>query len=518
MKLEDAIKRIEEVSKFTLNENQKEIAKKILRSAPKEELSEYFNFVMQRIKLGFTFDIAPEIANGKISIIKENLKLGINVNENVDGNENKLIIGENYDALKNLLLTHSNKINLIYIDPPYNTERAREEGNSHNNYSNQKFSYFDKFSKSGWLNMMNMRLKLAKKLLSENGIIFVSIDDTEQAYLKVLMDEIFGEECFVKTLIYQTNTNIMKNSKNFRKDHEYIHVYAKGGIFVNFKREENKKLIFQNCDNDVNGPWISTNATYKLNNKVKNYFSLKHPTKDIYFLRTWRFSKEDYSQKKINLYFKDKNVPRIKEYKKKYNLNNKIPSTILNFNDFNLPFSNEGMDSFTQAKKELFSILSNEEFETPKPIKLIKWLIKRINKKNITVLDFFAGSGSTGHAILQLNKEDKGNRKFILVTNNENKIGENICYERIYRIIKGEGTDGDKNFSWIKKNKSFFDCKLRVFYLKTKDISLGLNIDNLKSETTEEFKKLNPDFKFDKEIQIYYKLSSLRQLKRKKNN
>ena len=144
--------------------------------------------------VGFGFDYSPEIAKGRIVLLEEDKKRRINVGDEVTADENKLIIGDNYNALKSLLCTHKGKIDVIYIDPPYNTERASEEGNysSKEKQGEGRFLYKDKFGRTGWLTMMKDRLHKAKDLLSEDGIIFVSIDDNQHAYLKILMDQIFG--------------------------------------------------------------------------------------------------------------------------------------------------------------------------------------------------------------------------------------------------------------------------------------------------------------------------------------
>ena len=512
MKISVALKKIDEISRFSMNQEQKALVKKMLSSAPENQVGEWYAFLIQKVKLGFVFDLSPSLPSKHISLVRENMDLSFVAQATKEKNKNvlnlekqfgehKLIIGENYDALKNLLLTHKNKIDLIYIDPPYNTEMMKNEGNfSSDPVSSQKFCYKDKFAKTGWLNFMWERLKLAKDLLTDVGVIFISIDDNQQAYLKVLMDDIFGEEKFIKNLIYQTNSSVMKGSKDFRKDHEYILVYSKSGSFCYFNKMKKDKISFQNPDNDLNGCWISTNATYKLNEKSKNYFPIKSG-KNTWW-RTWRFSKETLQKGKVNLLLKDNNVPRIKIYKKDYKME-ETPSTIINLN---LPLSKDGIPSFTKAKTELSSILDNDFFSTPKPVGLIKWLIKRVKNRNITVLDFFAGSGTTGHAVLDLNREDGGNRQFILVTNNENNIGRDVCYERLYRIIKGKSSER-KKINWTIKNKPFVNVNLRVFEITYKDVSIGENIDSLESEIWKELRKIN--LNLERKTIDYWKLSSL---------
>ena len=159
---------------------------------------------------------------------------------------------------------------------------------------------------------------------------------------------------------------------------------------------------------------------------------------------------------------------------------------------------------------QIFSDYQEQKFDYPKGTKLIKYLIKLIpNNENAIVLDFFAGSGTTGHAVLELNHEDQGKRQFILVTNNENKIAENVTYERLHRIIKGKTTEDKTNFEWLQKNEPFENNDLRVFGLKYHDVSFKANLDNLEAEAIQQLQKLNPDFKITDEIDIYYQLATL---------
>ncbi|MBR1428882.1 MAG: site-specific DNA-methyltransferase, partial [Rickettsiales bacterium] len=176
--------------------------------------------------------MAPEVQNDCIALIEKDNKLSFESNALGEKLTHKLIIGENYDALKNLLAVYENKIDFIYIDPPYNTESTRTDGNSLTDIEGQntgKFIYRDKYSRTGWLNMMNERLQLARKLLSDKGVIFISIDDNEQAYLKVLCDDVFGEENFVKELVWESGKpfGYKATTHTWPRCHEYILHYAK---------------------------------------------------------------------------------------------------------------------------------------------------------------------------------------------------------------------------------------------------------------------------------------------------
>ena len=219
--------RIDLIAKESFNLEQKEIAKKLIDVVDVNDLDAAWGLISQRVKTGFVFDEAPEINHNCVAYIKENKTLGVNL-ENPNATEHTLIIGENYDALKNLIAVYTDKqgkglIDLIYIDPPYGTEKSKKEGNDYKEeVESKKFIYRDKYTRDGWLNMMNERLKLAKKLLADDGVMFISIDDNEQAYLKVLCDEIFGEDN-VEVMIWHkvdNDSGKLKITYRFRVEHE----------------------------------------------------------------------------------------------------------------------------------------------------------------------------------------------------------------------------------------------------------------------------------------------------------
>ena len=220
---------IEKIASSVYNGEQKQLACYILDNANAGNIDSIYTFITQRVKLGFTFDAAPEVNHNCISLVRHNPKLTFG---NIGG-EHKLIIGENYDALKNLLVTYTKDgkglIDVIYIDPPYNTEAAKGEGNNQkDDVKAKKFIYRDKFTRNGWLNMMRERLVMARKLLSDTGVIFVSIDDTEQAYLKVLMDEIFGEDNFVACCPRKTGAGnaAARADYELRKPYDFIIIHC----------------------------------------------------------------------------------------------------------------------------------------------------------------------------------------------------------------------------------------------------------------------------------------------------
>ena len=386
---------------------------------------------------------------------------------NNGGNSHTLIIGDNYPALKNLLITHRNKVDIIYIDPPYGMDDSGEFAIT--NYENR-------LTRDTLLSLLLPRLELAKQLMSPNGVIFCSIDDRNYAYLKCLFDDVFQEANYINTLVWHSNKSIMKGSKFIRKDHEYILVYAKDINQLQFNKLANN-MKFSNPDNDPKGAWFSSNATYKLNPNNKNYYGIELPNGETIY-RTWRFSKKDYEDGLVPLYFKGSNVPRIKLYESETMVNTKVPSTIIDDNQVGII---DDAGTLTTAKAELNRIIKSD-FETPKPVSLIKYILEIAAQNNSIVLDFFAGSGTTGEAVLEFNRETKSNCKFILVTNNEsgeyypNGVAIDVTTKRLKRIMTGKCYDGFEDFAWNKTNLPYLDS-LDVYNIKTTNAVEDENVD-----------------------------------------
>ncbi|WP_322935996.1 site-specific DNA-methyltransferase [Mycoplasmopsis felis] len=419
------------------------------------------------------------------------------------------------------------KYDLIYIDPPYNTETSKDDGNSiaddKENIKANKFIYRDKYSRNGWLNLMNERLRLARQLLKDDGVIFVSIDDAEQAYLKVLMDEIFGEENFVSCIVNKKGGG-KSDSKFLSNKKEYILVYAininnlefrkQSSPIENYKYEDNKgKYSLRGFD--MQGLDYTKSLDYPIE-APDGTFIYPGKSYEKYIERNngnfqekdwcWTLSKKEYNdrlQKEEIVFLEKKGEWRV--YYKSYYEGKSFP-----YSDLLTDFQN------TNGANELKSIFKTRVFPYPKPVNLIKFLLNLKINKRIRILDFFAGSGTTGHAVLDLNKQDNGNRTFTLVTNNENNIGIDITYERLYRINQGKGTQ-DEEFPWLKNNKPYLD-NLNVYKMNYYNIDLFDNQKNI-DQLIEILTELLVNFGLDKnqiqnlkEIDLLTDLSSLKPL------
>lgn len=352
------------------------------------------------------------------------------------GQLNFLIEGDNLPALKLLNKTHKGKIDVIYIDPPYN------RGSNDFIYDDKYVGKTDSFRHSKWLSFMNDRLKLAKTLLSEHGVIFISCDDNEQAQLKMLCDEVFGYSNFVGTLIWRKKSGGGQTDEFFVTEHEYIHVYRKSPKFLWIDEKIPITEKGFNMEDDRGKYKIVKLAKWgsaaKKEDRPTMHFPIKSPDgKNVYPIAPdgspgrWRVGKKTMElliiQNKIHW---EKVDNEWIAYEKIYFEDNDVK--ILKSRSILYEIAETG-----DASKMLTSIFGKKDvFENPKPIELIQEILS--HTKNSIVLDFFAGSGSTGHAVLKMNSEDGGKRKFILVTNNQNNICRDITFERIKKVIEKE--------------------------------------------------------------------------------
>ncbi|MCD4771671.1 site-specific DNA-methyltransferase [archaeon] len=424
--------------------------------ASKEDLIREIEKLKQRKKYGLVWDAEKEPekvvldCRKNLPIFSEDKKRKIK--GEVDEPNNFIIEGDNYHSLSALSYTHKEKIDVIYIDPPYNTGNSKEW-----KYNDIWIDAEDRWRHSKWLNFIEKRLKLGKRLLRKTGVIFISIDDHEFAQLKLLCDEIFGEDNFVDSIVWKKRYQGAKE-KYHAAIHEYIFVYAKDKKSLQeFSIKTSPEFIdkyFKNKDEnyELRGGYRTQplEAGKSMDPRPNLVYPVQAPDgSEIMPKRQWVWGKErvENALEKGELDFKKNKSAkwsiRFKQYLKDETgvTRRTKPFSIID-------------DVYTQdGTKEINSILGDNVFKFPKPTKLIKKLLDISSgngKDNITVLDFFAGSGTTGHAVMDLNKEDGGNRKFILCTNNEdnnnqgNKIAENICYPRLKKVIKGY-SDNNKN-------------------------------------------------------------------------
>ena len=374
----------------------------------------------------------------------------------VDGAPNHVLIeGDNLHALTCLSYTHENKIDVIYIDPPYNT------GNRDFVYNDHYIDTEDDYRHSKWLSFMSKRLRLARRLLSDNGVIFISIDDNEQAALKLLCDEVFGENNFVGMVTRATGTTTGQDTGSLGKACDYILIYSKypnyqiGGIPLTEKDLGRYDMV------DEKGAYSilqlrRTGGEDRREDRPTMFFPIIAPDGTEVFPygptgyeSRWRVGPEKVKAmiKDNLLFFKKDSAGNWKVYYKFYaEGKTKRPSNLWT-----------DIDGNKKAQIELKGTLGDVKFETPKPIQLIKQIAQLTTKDSSTILDFFAGSGTTLHAVMQLNAEDGGRRQCILVTNNENGICENVTYERNRRVILGyTNAKGDKVDGLTNNNLRYY--------------------------------------------------------------
>lgn len=432
-------------------------------------------------RTGFHFDKRmeePRMSN-TIKFFKKNEALSFG--EAKEGEPvHKLIIGENYDALQNLLIQYRNCIDVIYIDPPYGKDSIGDFA---------KTNYENAISRDNLLSILYFRLQLAKSLMSENGVIFCSIDDRNQSYVKGLFDEIFGESAFLFNVPRQTIKG-GKTTSTIYKNHDYVLAYSM-----------NKEIQFALLDTDTSSydledEFVETRGKYKLTQTL-DYDSLSYSEGMDYVLNfegkefvaggskearnkrlagnhakqdwTWRWSQSDikWAIKNKLLVLKGDRI-YTKTYEK---CRKKIGTAELQYFDkkqqaYSSLMYVDNDFSNTNGKKDLESIIqgANSIFKNPKPVSLISALIDLVCTKNdAIILDFFAGSGTTGQAVLERNRSGKNNT-FILCQINEkndetpNGIAYEVTSKRLKRIMTGICYDGTSNFNWIKANKPFGGC------------------------------------------------------------
>lgn len=390
-----------------------------------------------------------EMAGKPFPILKE--VKGKEINGDKNRPINLLIEGDNYHSLAVLNFTHQALVDVIYIDPPYNT-------------GNQDFIYNDKFvdnedpyRHSKWLSFIEKRLKLAKNLLKKTGVIFISIDDHEQAPLKMLCDEILGEENFIANFVWNSTKSIT-NPALVSVAHTYNLAYAKDKSVYDQNYRKNFKLPailegFDNPDDDPRGQWkadpfeaggIRPNQMYPITNP--NTGEIYHPNKGNCWKNDLNKFKDLMADNRIVFGKDGKGRPQRKRFIWEAEERGLTPNTWW-----------DDIGTTTNGTMELKSVLGDKLFNNPKPVSLLRKILLLASQKDSTILDFMAGSGTTGHAVLEANK-DGGNRQFILCTNNENNICTDVCYPRLKKVIKGYKNSKGENIAGLGGNLKYYAC------------------------------------------------------------
>lgn len=361
---------------------------------------------------------------------------------------NLIVQGDNLHALKALLPRYGGKVKCIYIDPPYNTGNEGWAYNDNVNSPEIRRWLGDVVGKEGetldrhdrWLCMMYPRLVLLKQFLREDGVIFVSIDDNEVANLRLLMDEIFGARNFIATVLWQKVYSPKNSARHFSEDHDYVVIYATNADQWSptlLPRTDEQNAAYRNPDNDPRGVWKTSDLS------ARNYYSegtypVTSPTQKVISAppkgRYWTVSKEKFDalNRDNRIWWgKDGNaIPQIKRFLSEVK-DGRVPQTMWFYKE---------VGHTQEAKKELLEVVdfatSDDVFITPKPTRLIQRILQIASDQDSIILDSFAGSGTTGHAVLKQNAEDGGNRRFILVEMDDG-IAKNVTAERVRRVAQG---------------------------------------------------------------------------------
>lgn len=389
-----------------------------------------------------------------------------------DTTENLFIEGDNLKVLKLLQESYLNSIKMIYIDPPYNTgedfiyaddfridsDVYKEMIGYKDESKNRLFKNTDSNGRyhSDWCSMMYSRLILARNLLSDDGVIFISLDDNEQANMRKICDEVFGESNFIAQCVRKRRDSQANLSKNISPIHEYLFIYAKhNGDILNKVKANIDVSEYKNPDNDPRGPYKTMPCT----NKGGAVYTVKTPT-GIEITEEWRFKQETYysllNDNRLIFPKGGTGKPRYKLFLSEKKKEGQLANTWL-----------DALASNQEATRELKAIFGDKViFETPKPLGLLMFCLELATDKESTILDFFAGSCSTAHAVMKLNQEDGGNRKYIMVQIDENCDKKSEAYNKGYKTISQIGLARIKAVSeQMKKEGAKGDLGVRVFRL-----------------------------------------------------
>ncbi|QQA44509.1 site-specific DNA-methyltransferase [Pelagovum pacificum] len=385
---------------------------------------------------------------------------------------NLLVQGDNLEALKALLPYYAGRVKCIYIDPPYNT--GNEGWVYNDNVASPEIKAWlgkvvgkeaeDLSRHDKWLCMMYPRLRLLREFLREDGAIFISIDDDENHRLRMMLDEIFGSQNFVATLVWQKKYAPANDAKYFSDDHDYVIVYARQKPQWSpnkISRSEAQDEKYRNPDNDPRGRWQSDNYTSNKNKQERpnGWYAVKNPNtgEEIWPSPTavWRYPEGTY-RKHVDdnrIYWGVNGANSTPRYKRfLFEVGGVVPRTVLLHND---------VGHNQAAKRQILEIFhgQSEVFATPKPSTLIQRILEIGSAPGDLILDSFAGSGTTGHSVLDLNKREGGNRRFILVEMDE-AIAPDITAERLRRAINGYDKSGDPEKPVAPLGGGFRYCRL----------------------------------------------------------
>ncbi|MDO4642622.1 MAG: site-specific DNA-methyltransferase [Cardiobacteriaceae bacterium] len=401
-----------------------------------------YSFTWNGKKRSIKLSQAPTVAT---------LKPNSSKSKKFDDSNNLYIEGDNLEVLKILQKSYSDKIKLIYVDPPYNTGKDfvyRDNfEDSRDNYLEQtgqvdsEGNYYSVNPETNgryhtdWLNMMYPRLKLARNLLTEDGVIFISIDDAEQANLKKIADEIFGEKNFLAQVIWERAYSPVNLKKNFSESHDYILVYGKNASIIEsngLKRSDDANDRYSNPDNDPRGDWKSSDLSVGPAIE-KNIYEIVTPsgrktTPPSGY--SWRLSRERFdeyvSDNRIWFGPNGDAVPSIKRFLSEVK-QTIVPMTIWKYEDVG------HSQSASQYLKRLFD--DKAYFSYPKPVPLIQRIVELYSNPDSIVLDFFSGSATTAEAVMRMNVEDGGNRRFIMVQLPEQLSEKDVAFKDGYKTI-----------------------------------------------------------------------------------
>ena len=497
---------------------------KTIEGLTDDERSALLGLLREHKTYGLVWEDKPEAVEERLREelpILQEVKDRALISKNPDAPNHILIEGDNLEALTTLAYTHEGKIDVIYIDPPYNT------GNKDFIYNDSYVDSEDSYRHSKWLSFMSKRLKIAKKLLSDRGVIFISIDDNEQANLKLLCDSIMGLQNFVCAFIWRGGKRNM--AKWVSTSHEYMLLYAKDlsicrelgvewyekkkGILDIYKaakqlvKENGKdyekssralKMWFKSLPEDnpakdhSHYSWIDETGVYFASDISRGggggpKWEIRNPSTNQIVktpVRGWAYTSIDQLHSDIQnglIHFNGNGVP----CKKRYLKDNE--TTILE-----TVFYKDRRAS----SKRLRELMGNDAFPFPKDEEIILEKLKSFSLKDSVILDFFAGSGTTLHAVMQLNAEDGGKRQCILCTNNENKICENVTYERNKRVINGYTKPNGEHVEGLHDNnlryyKTDFISRTRTMKNMHKLVALATDMLCIKENLYTEQKRMN---------------------------